>query len=64
MITLGQAAERSDEAPDYCDNGDIARGAELLQEKVGGDFEELGELVNTQRRVGSWGPYAVSDKEN
>jgi len=64
MITLGQAAERSDEAPDYGDNGDIARGAELLQKKIGGDFEELGELVNTQRRVGSWGPYAVSDKEN
>jgi hypothetical protein len=30
MITLGQAAERSDEAPDYGDNGDIAGGAELL----------------------------------
>lgn len=46
MIALGQAAECSDEAPDYGDNGDVTRGAEFLQEKIGGDFEELGELVN------------------
>jgi hypothetical protein len=46
MIALGQAAKRSDEAPDYGDNGDIARGAELLQEEIGGDFEQLSELVN------------------
>jgi hypothetical protein len=55
MIALSQAAERSDEAPDYSDNGDIARGAELLQEKIGGDFEKLGELVNIQKSVGNCG---------